>query len=296
MNKRLIVPVALIAFAGLMAGFASSAQAFPTQTSPCTGCHSGAGATISTTLVSTVGTNATYNFSAPGATAVAVFSGSTKLFVFTASTGQFVVPTGKTYSLFAVTGPTTSDGVGTASVSPAAAPVDATAPVTTSNAVATYVSSAAITLSATDAGSGVAATYYKLDGGAQVTGTSVTVTTLGSHTLEFWSVDVAGNIESHKTASFTVTAPVPDPTGLYTVRTHVFGEHAAGRIATLTNTATGDTYTARIGTHGIVTFTDIPEGTYNLSIRGVTLRTISVPTASREDSGADFEHMRSLED
>ena len=212
MNKRLLLPAVLVAFVGLMAGFASSAQAFPTQTSPCTGCHSGAGATISTSLLSTVGTNATYSFSAPGATAVAVFDGTTKLFTFTAATGQFTVPTGKTYSLFAVTGPTTSDGVGTASVSPAAAPIDTTAPVTTSNAVATYVSSAAITLSATDAGSGVAATYYKLDGGTQVAGTSVTVTAVGSHTLEFWSVDVAGNIEAHKTATFTITAPVPTPT------------------------------------------------------------------------------------
>ena len=286
MNKRLIVPVALIALAGLMAGFASSAQAFPTQTSPCTGCHSGAGATISTTLVSTVGTNATYNFSAPGATAVAVFSGSTKLFVFTASTGQFTVPTGKTYSLFAVTGPTTSDGVGTASVSPAAAPVDATAPVTTSNALATYVSSAAITLSATDAGSGVAATYYKLDGGAQVAGTSINVTTVGSHTLEFWSVDVAGNIEAHKTASFTVTAPVPVPTGVYTVRTRISGEHVAGRVATLTNTTTGATFTARVGRNRIVTFANVPAGKYTLTVRGSRTRVITVPLA-QSDSGSE---------
>ncbi|MDR3685432.1 MAG: hypothetical protein P4L93_00505 [Coriobacteriia bacterium] len=155
---------------------------------------------------------ATYSFSAPGATAVAVFDGTTKLFTFTAASGQFSVPTGKTYSLFAVTGPTTSDGVGTTSVSPAALQVDTTAPVTTSNAVATYDSIAAIMLSATDSGSGVAATYYKLDGGAQVAGTSISVTAIGSHTLEFWSVDVAGNIEAHQTVDFTITAPVPTPT------------------------------------------------------------------------------------
>ena len=91
---------------------------------------------------------------------------------------------------------------------------DSIAPTTTSNAVATYNNSATITLSATDnaGGSGVATTYYRVDGGTQTAGTSVTVSTSGSHTLEFWSVDVAGNIETpHKTASFTVadiTAPV----------------------------------------------------------------------------------------
>lgn len=78
---------------------------------------------------------------------------------------------------------------------------------TVSTPVATYVSSAVITLSATDAGSGVANTYYKLDGGAQVTGTSITTSVLGAHAIEFWSVDVAGNAEAYKTASFTVTAP-----------------------------------------------------------------------------------------
>jgi len=60
----------------------------------------------------------------------------------------------------------------------------------------------------------VAATYYKVDSGAQTTGTSISVSGVGSHTIEFWSVDVAGNVETpHKTASFTITAStVPDVT------------------------------------------------------------------------------------
>ena len=84
-------------------------------------------------------------------------------------------------------------------------PVDATAPVTTSDAVATYVASATIKLTATDAGSGVASTFYRLDGGAQTAGTTIS-TVVGSHTLEFWSVDVAGNAEVHTTVAFTVKA------------------------------------------------------------------------------------------
>lgn len=208
MKKRLFVPIAAIALVGLMASFATSASAFPTKTVACTGCHDGAAIAVSTTLVSTVGTTATYSFNAPGADAVVVFDGATKLFTFYAASGQFAVTTGKTYTLYAVTGPGTSDGVGSTTVSPVAPVVDTTAPSTVSDAKASYVSSAAIKLTATDAGSGVAATYYKLDGGAQVTGTAVTVNTVGSHTLEFWSTDKAGNIETHKSATFTITAPV----------------------------------------------------------------------------------------
>ena len=79
---------------------------------------------------------------------------------------------------------------------------------TTSDAVATYVNSAAINLTATDAGSGVAATYYKLDGGAQAAGTA---DHRADARLAHPRVLVgrrAGNVETpHKTATFTITAP-----------------------------------------------------------------------------------------
>ena len=41
--------------------------------------------------------------------------------------------------------------------------------------------------------SGVAATHYRVDGAAWRTGTSVLVSGDGVHTLEFYSVDGAGN-------------------------------------------------------------------------------------------------------
>jgi hypothetical protein len=214
MKKRLALPIAVLALFGLMTAFASTAQAFPTRTTPCSGCHSGPNVPVAATLVSVTPSLAIYNVSAPTASAIAVFDGATKLATFTATSGQFSVAPGKTYSIFAVTGPTTSDGLGQTSISPVAPVADKTAPTTVSNAKATYVSTAAIKLTATDnvGGSGVAATYYRLDGAAQVSGTSINVTTVGAHTLEFWSVDVAGNSELHKTAAFTITAPVPDTT------------------------------------------------------------------------------------
>ncbi|MHB8705315.1 MAG: OmpL47-type beta-barrel domain-containing protein, partial [Coriobacteriia bacterium] len=169
--------------------------------------------------------------------------------------------------------------------------LDTTAPVTTSDAKTTYVSSATVKLTATDAGSGVAATYYKLDGGAQTSGTTVSVTALGSHTIEFWSVDVAGNAETHKTVSFTITAPAPAPVGdTYTVRVRVSSD-SRGRIATLTDKVTGDTFTAVVGRKGYAVFTNVPAGTYSLSVstkRGVrVIRTITVSAPDADDDDDD---------
>lgn len=87
-------------------------------------------------------------------------------------------------------------------------PLDGTAPTTTSDALATYEGEALITLDATDDVSGVAATYWKLDGGATQTGTSIEVVTTGDHTLEFWSEDVAGNVETTNTAEFSITSDI----------------------------------------------------------------------------------------
>jgi|GEM_PF-6691476 len=85
--------------------------------------------------------------------------------------------------------------------------IDKTQPMTASDAGAAYHGAAVIRLTAMDAASGVAATYYKLDG-VQSAGTSISTSAIGSHTLEFWSVDAAGNVESHKTVSFTILRPV----------------------------------------------------------------------------------------
>lgn len=89
--------------------------------------------------------------------------------------------------------------------------VDRTAPVTSSNAAASYVGSASIALAATDAGSGVGTTSYRLNGGPQTVGTSVSVITPGTHTLEFFTTDVAGNAETPKSVTFTVTPQVTEP-------------------------------------------------------------------------------------
>ncbi|MCL2503639.1 MAG: cell wall-binding repeat-containing protein [Coriobacteriia bacterium] len=83
---------------------------------------------------------------------------------------------------------------------------DAIPPVTLCDVNASYIGKAVITLLATDAGSGVASTYYRLNGGTWEKGTIITVTTPGTHILEYYSVDNAGNSEAPHAAVFEVIA------------------------------------------------------------------------------------------
>lgn len=66
-----------------------------------------------------------------------------------------------------------------------------------------------VTLSATDNLSDVAGTYYTVDGGAQKTGTSISLTTEGAHKVVYWSVDKAGNTETASTVTVLVDKTAP---------------------------------------------------------------------------------------
>ncbi len=65
-----------------------------------------------------------------------------------------------------------------------------------------------VTLTGSDALSGVAATYYTIDGGARQTYTApFTVSAQGSHTIVYWSVDAVANTETPRPATSTSTSP-----------------------------------------------------------------------------------------
>ncbi len=89
---------------------------------------------------------------------------------------------------------------------------DSTPPTTRSDARAVYSVSASISLAAVDnlGGSGVARIYYRLNGDNRVTYDGpVLVPSLGTHTLEFWSIDTSGNVESpRKRVTFSVAPAV----------------------------------------------------------------------------------------
>ncbi len=92
--------------------------------------------------------------------------------------------------------------------------IDMTAPATSANITGSggeWSTSVQVALSSNDNLSGVANTFYKIDGGAVQTYTSeFSVSNNGTHTVSYWSVDVAGNTESTHSSTFKVdnTAPV----------------------------------------------------------------------------------------
>jgi uncharacterized protein YjdB len=110
---------------------------------------------------------------------------------------------------------TTADGSKTADCIVQVLIVDNTPPTTTSTVYQTanngwYNTDVTVSLSAGDSdGSGVAATHYIVNGGAQQTGTSIALTTDGEHTLVYWSVDNAGNIEAQHTTTIKIDKTVP---------------------------------------------------------------------------------------
>ncbi|PRY29895.1 Ig-like protein group 3 [Pseudosporangium ferrugineum] len=106
-----------------------------------------------------------------------------------------------------------------------------------------YIGTATVTLTATDAGSGVARVEYNVDGGAFTAYTApVVISTVGAHMVHFRATDVAGNTSAEQMVSFTVVPPpVQDTTAPATSAT-VSGERDADGAyrgtATVTVTAT----------------------------------------------------------
>jgi len=91
--------------------------------------------------------------------------------------------------------------------------IDARAPLTTDDAPPTSVSGpVTVHLTAEDsmfgvsACSGVAATWYALDGGGWTQGSSVSVSGVGTHWLRYYSVDAAGNAEYPHWRAVTIAA------------------------------------------------------------------------------------------
>lgn len=98
-----------------------------------------------------------------------------------------------------------------------------------------YVSDVTVTLTATD-DSGVDFTKYKLDDGAWLTYTTpFVVSPNGNHTVWFYSVDNAGNIEIEKNCSFTIQQEIPTVTITIKGGLGVSAEITNTGLATLTN-------------------------------------------------------------
>ncbi|HEX6290650.1 MAG TPA: PxKF domain-containing protein [Herpetosiphonaceae bacterium] len=106
---------------------------------------------------------------------------------------------------------TVSDRAGnTTSATSPAVKIDRTAPNTSATAPTSWNNTnVTVSLNAADNSSGVKATYFKLNGGAQQTGTSVAISAEGIHSLQFWSEDQAGNVEAAKSVQVKIDRTPP---------------------------------------------------------------------------------------
>jgi hypothetical protein len=82
-----------------------------------------------------------------------------------------------------------------------------------------------VAFKATDPESGIAATYYTIDGGEERTYGEPFTEQLGDgeHTIAYWSVDLAGNVEEAQTTTFYVDTVAPTIEGTQSPAANAFG-------------------------------------------------------------------------
>ncbi|MFC4802158.1 OmpL47-type beta-barrel domain-containing protein [Neobacillus sp. GCM10023253] len=148
---------------------------------------------------------------------------------------------------------------------------DKTAPTTVSNIEDKwYTDTVNVGLTATDNLSGVKSTYYSIDGSEIAEGTSFTVANEGLHTVSFYSVDQAGNVEETKTAAVKIDKTAP------TITADFSKEYALGTVLDLSYQATDNLSGIKetsVEVNGVVNTTgkvtlDKP-GTYTLKITAI---------------------------
>jgi hypothetical protein len=104
-----------------------------------------------------------------------------------------------------------------------------------------YQDSATVTLSATDDASGIAATYYQVNNGPVVPYTgALTESALGTYGITYYSVDVAGNVESSEFISLQI-ANYPNISSVSINPGDVTGGTSATGTVTLTSSSASDT-------------------------------------------------------
>jgi hypothetical protein len=105
---------------------------------------------------------------------------------------------------------TATDAAGNMGESTRALWIDDVPPVTTAS-FARVPGQTTVTLTATDNLSGVAETQFSVDGAGFVTGTTIVLSRVGTHTVRYHSIDVAGNVEKTHSLLVTVLPKVPPP-------------------------------------------------------------------------------------
>src|SRR5213594_26656 len=120
---------------------------------------------------------------------------------------------------------------------------DITPPVTTYSAAGSsgtsswYTSSVTVTLTATDDSSGVAAIHFRTDGGAwQSYASPFTVSSAGSHAIDYYSSDSSGNNEALRSVTVKIDSTAPSSSVVLAGTQAVDGSYISSVDATLTST------------------------------------------------------------
>ena len=126
-----------------------------------------------------------------------------------AATPPDSIITGDGVGLAATTSVSDKAGNTTTATSPAVK-IDTTAPTTTATAPGAWNNvDVDVSLSASDALSGVKATHFTVDGGSDQTGTTVHFSAEGDFALSYWSEDNAGNVEAAHTIHVKIDKTPP---------------------------------------------------------------------------------------
>jgi Chitobiase/beta-hexosaminidase C-terminal domain len=135
---------------------------------------------------------------------------------------------------------------------------DSTVPATTDNTASIGSTckntTQTVTLSPTDAGSGVAATYYTTNGSTPTTsssqGTSIVLSADGTYTIKYFTVDNVDNQEVVKTAAtvICIDKSAPTPTNVVLANNGTLGSATSGDTLTVTYSEAIDATTFCSGT------------------------------------------------
>ncbi len=124
----------------------------------------------------------------------------------------------------------------------------ALAPASPNGANGWYTSTPQFTLSASDAASGVATTWYRIDGGPAVPYAGGVTLPEGQHTVGYWSVDVAGNTEAAGTTAPIKVDTIAPATAFATQPASPDGANAWFRQTSVSFTLTGSDATSGVAT------------------------------------------------
>lgn len=143
-----------------------------------------------------------------------------------------------------------------------------------------YISNVTATLTATDnvGGSGVNYTKYRIDGGSWLTYTApFSISADGTHTVEFYSVDLAGNTEGTKSSPVKIDKTLPTLTfnqssGITISKNYIvinwIGSDAESGIDYFEVSLDGGAFTS-VGMNMSHNFTGLADGSHNVIVKAI---------------------------